>query len=315
MGQDSSPAEAPIVVGVDGSDHSMAAAEFAADEAAVRGRPLEIVHAYISPAMPRPTVAPPDLPPIAPMAQEDEPEQRERADQMLHETAEKVRSRHRDLPVVTRRHDGYPSEVLIAASHHASAVALGHRGIGGFGALLVGSVAVQVANHATCPVFVVRGERHPDAPVLVGVDGSEGSRRAAEFAADTAEQYGAPLVVLFAGPQDPGWAPERAQAGYEPPGVPTVVEQLVAELTVRRPGLTIEPQIRHAQPGHEALVAASQQARLAVVGSRGLGGFRGLLLGSVSHALVHHAECPVAVIGPHAAEDPFARRDPDAGQP
>lgn len=314
MSQEHTHAGDPVVVGIDGSEHSARAADLAAAEAARRECPLEIVHAFVPPMVPRPATAPPDLPPVAPMTAVDDPELLERVDQLLHDTAERVREAHPDLPVLTRRHDGFPSEVLVAASHHAQLLVLGHRGVGGFASLLIGSVAVQVANHATCPVIIVRGEPPaPDAPVVVGVDGSDGARRAAEFAAETAALYGVLLRVVYAGPQDPGWEPARAQAGFEPPGVPAAVEQLMNDLVQAYPHVAIEPQIRHAQPGHEALVAASRTARLVAVGSRGMGGFKGLLLGSTSHALIHHAECPVVVVGPHVGEAAGAER-PGAGQ-
>jgi nucleotide-binding universal stress UspA family protein len=294
-------AGAPVVVGVDASEHSLAAAELAADEAARRGLPLEIVHGFVLPA-PSPTAAiPPDLPPVgaAPgLGEELLREQaalREEAERLLHGTAGRLRAAHPDLPVVTRLRDGYPAEVLADASRQAALVVVGHRGTGGFAGLLTGSVAVQLVQHAACPVIVVRGEAVPDAPVVVGVDGSDGSRRAAEFAAAAAEWYGTPLIVLYAWVGDAGWTPAMAQAGQPPPAVPEVVTRAVRELADKHPQIGVHPEVRQHLPAHEALVAASKQARLVVVGSRGLGGFRGLLLGSISQALIHHAHCPVAV--------------------
>lgn len=283
---------------MDGSDDSLAAADLAADEAARRGLPLEIVHGFAPPPLAQPTAAPPGVPPIGAAPGLTEPELRERAEELLHEAAERVRSTHPELAMISRLHDGTPAQVLTDASRHASVVVVGHRGANGFAGLLLGSVGVQLANHATCPVIIVRGEAERSAPVVVGVDGSDGSRQAAEFAAETAGWYEAPLVALYAWPHDPGWSPDRAQAGYPPPGVPDSVAETMALLADKYPTVQVEPQVRHEHPAHEALVAASRSARLVVVGSRGLGGFQGLLLGSVSQALIHHAECPVAVVGP-----------------
>jgi nucleotide-binding universal stress UspA family protein len=293
--------DAPVVVGVDGSEHSLVAADLAADEAARRRSPLELVYAFVPPVLVRPAGVPPDLPPTAPAADLGEHQLREHAEQILSEAAARLRSAHSDLPMISRLHDGYPAEVLTAASRQARLVVVGHRGLGGFAGLLVGSVGIQLAHHAACPVMIVRGEPASGAPVVAGVDGSEGSRRAAEFAAEAAGYYRAALVLLYAQPHDQGWAPERAQAGYPPPDVPAPVAETIADITQRHPELSVQPQFRHDQPAHEALVAASKNARLVVAGTRGVGGFRGLLLGSVSHALIHHARCPVAVVGPAAA--------------
>jgi len=290
----------PVVVGVDGSEHSLAAADLAADEAARRGLPLELVYGYVPPA-PSASAIPPDLPPLgaAPgLGDELVREQealREQAGQVLHEAAARLHANHPDLPIITRLRDGNPAGVLADASRQATLVVVGHRGVGGFTGLLTGSVGVQLAQHAECPVIVVRGQPGADAPVVVGVDGSEGSRRAAEFAAAAAEWYETPLIVLYAWVGDAGWQPGVAQAGQPPPAVPDVVGRIVTDLTDKHPQVGVHPEIRQHMPAHEALVAASKHARLVVVGSRGLGGFRGLPMRSVSHALIHHAHCPVAI--------------------
>jgi nucleotide-binding universal stress UspA family protein len=290
----------PVVAGVDGSEHGLAAADLAGDEAARRRLPLELVHAYLPPLMSRAATVPPDLPPVAAAPELDDAAFRRHAEQLLHAAAARVRSAHDGLAIVTRLRDGPAGGVLTDASRQATLMVLGHRGAGGFTGLLAGSVGVQLASHAACPVIVVRGTATLDAPVVVGVDGSEGSRRAAEFAADAADRYEVPLLALYAWAADAGWAPALAQAGQPPPGVPEPVTETLSTLTAGYPRVRVNPEVRHHIPAHEALVAASKNARLVVVGSRGLGGFRGLLLGSVSQALIHHAHCPVAVVGPAA---------------
>lgn len=291
----------PIVVGVDGSAHSLAAADLAADEAARRDLTLEIVHAFAPLFMTRPGAMPPDFAPVGPVPGAGDEALRAHAEELLHQAATRVRQAHPDLPVVTRLRDGTAADVLTTASGHAALLVVGHRGSGGFTELLTGSVSIQLASHARCPVLIVRGQPAADAPVVVGVDGSDGARQAARFAAETATRYEVPLVALFAWPRDPAWSPEQVQAGQPPPEVPDEVNQTVSELTSAFPALTVRPQAQREQPAHEALIAASAHARLVVVGSRGLGGFKGLLLGSVSQALINHARCPVAVVGPETA--------------
>lgn len=290
----------PVVVGVDGSEPSLLAADLAAEEANRREVPLEIVYALPPPTLP--AGSPPDLVPVVAVGSPTDHVRHEQAEQLLGDAARRVRRTYPDQPVITRLRDGFPAELLTDASRHAGLLVVGHRGTGGFTDLLLGSVAVQLANHAACPVIIVRGSLRPEAPVVVGVDGSEGSRWAAEFAAETARTHQVPLLVRYAQPRGPGWPVEQAQAGMPPPGASEEVEEILTALAERYPELTIRPEVDTEHPAHEALVAASREARLLVVGARGLGGFRGLLLGSVSQALIHHAECPVAVVGPASRE-------------
>jgi nucleotide-binding universal stress UspA family protein len=286
------------VAGVDGSDDSLAAALLAADEATLRQIPLELVHAFTPPLLYRPAGVPPDLPPVAPASELPDDQLRTHAEHLLHEVATRVRTAHPGLPVITRLRDGSPAGVLADASRQATVVVIGHRGAGGFSGLLAGSVGIQLASHAACPVVVARGEVAPGAPVVVGVDGSDGSRRAARFALDAAARYQVPLVALYAWPVDTAWPPELVQAGYPPPQAEDLAGETVRDLAGECPQVTVRPVVRKQVAAHEALVTASEEARLVVVGSRGRGGFKGLLLGSVSQALIHHALCPVAVVGP-----------------
>ncbi|MFC7615699.1 universal stress protein [Actinokineospora soli] len=161
----------------------------------------------------------------------------------------------------------------------ACLVVLGSRGLGGFGGLLLGSTAVQVAAHARCPVVVVRGERSGD--VVVGVDGSAHSVEAIAFAFGEAQRLGAGVVAVTAGSQED----EAARA----------LAESVAGWAERYPDVPVR---RSVVRGHaaRALVDAAADAALLVVGSRGAGGFRGMLLGSVSQGVLHHATCPVAIV-------------------
>jgi nucleotide-binding universal stress UspA family protein len=299
MTDDSAPARLPVVAGVDGSEPSLGAADLAAEEAALRGLPLELVYAFSPPFLARPATMPPDVPPVAPTPDLPSDELRQHAQDVLHEAGARVRGTHPELPVITRLRDGLAAGVLIDASGQARLVVVGHRGRGGFTGLLAGSVGIQLASHAGCPVIIARGEPKRDAPVVVGVDGSPGARRAAAFAFDAAATYGVPLVIRFAWPPGATWPPELLTRGQAPPEAPDVPGDTVRDLAGAYPHVPVRPEVR-TEPAHQSLVEASEQARLVVVGSRGQGGFRGLLLGSVSQALIHHARCPVAVVGPEA---------------
>ena len=133
--------------------------------------------------------------------------------------------------------------------------------------------------------------------IVVGVDGSEGSWRALELAATQAHRTGSVLELVCC------WVYPATVAPYGLPPSPTdyevvtarIMQDAVAKATAWAPEVQLEPRIEKAAPAL-ALVAASEGADLLVVGSRGLGGFTSLLLGSVSQYCTHHAHCPVLVV-------------------
>ncbi|WBB81319.1 universal stress protein [Micromonospora sp. WMMD882] len=286
----------PVVVGVDGSPPSLVAAEQAAQAATLRSRPLHLVHGYLHPLGYGVPVNPYDLGVPAPS---------EDGRKMLDRTADELRDRWPGLVVEARQVAGGPGATLVEESHRAELVVVGSRGLGGFTGLLLGSVSAQVAGHAHCPVLVVRpGE--PTArtgPVLVGVDGSESAELAVEHAADEAVRRGSPLVLAHvwsaSGNRPAAEEFVEAEAAFRVAAVRLLAEAAQA-VRARHPGLTVEERAVRAVEPAEALVAASAEASLVVVGSRGRGGFVGLLLGSVSQALAQHARCPVLVARPHA---------------
>jgi len=264
-------ARAPVVVGVDGSPRALAAVRVAATEAALRGRPLRIVHAD-TPAASRPA--------RAFLAE---------AKQLAHTIAPQVAA-------TTSLIDGAPMAVLLEQCRHAALLVLGDRGLGGFIDLPIGSVAVRTAAGGTCPVLVVRGGRHDGGPVIAGVDGSPASAPALEFAAQEAALHGTELVALHAWTGDSGTGSTAT-----PPAVcctedeaSKILAEAVAGLPERYPGLRIRRHAEHGSARH-LLTDWSHSAQLIVVGDRELAG---LPPGSVGRHLIHHAACPTAVVHP-----------------
>jgi nucleotide-binding universal stress UspA family protein len=286
-----------VVVGVDGSLAARRAVRLAAQEAALRGLPLRIV-----------TATPwPDLHEGAgPAAERERLRALADADAALAEAAELAQ----EILAPRRIHSvtavGWPAAVLVEESRQAELVVVGNRGRGGFAGLLLGSVGVEVSAHARCPVLVVHqppaGARTPGpgAPVIVGVDGGRLAREVTAAAFQEAELHAAPLVAVHT------WnAPVLVGAGQLPP---TIFEQVhrpadeaerlaevLAPHRARHPGVEVVERVAEGRAA-EVLVAESADAGMLVVGSRGRGAFAGLMLGSVSQAAIHHAECPVLVV-------------------
>ena len=286
----------PVVVGVDGSPSSLTAVETAAREARAHGVALRVVHAFGRP----PARIPAGGRPWEPASAAGVP-------QLLDGTLGEAEQRaHAAAPGVEAAHEvvvGDPVEVLEIESRTASMIVVGSRGLGRFGALLVGSTAGQLAAHVSCPVLVVRGDPRPAGPVLLAVDGSPAARGAVEFAFSQASRHGRDLVALHV------WS-NRTERAYASPADPPFVtydegqlrdeeERVLAEALggmgdlypdVRAERRLVRGRVRH------TLIEAGADAGLLVVGARGRGGFADLLLGSVSQAVLHHAPCPVAVV-------------------
>ncbi|WP_433392863.1 universal stress protein [Micromonospora sp. KLBMP9576] len=285
----------PVVVGVDGSTASLVAAEHAARAAVLRSRPLHLVHGYLHPLGYGVPINPYDVGLPAPS---------EEAQKMLERTAADLVGRCPGLAVEVRQVAGGPGATMVEESRRAELVVVGSRGLGGFAGLLLGSVGTQVAAHAHCPVLVVRPVEEPipvAGPVLVGLDGSEPAALAVGCAADEAARRGDGLVLVHVQPPDGGRRGADEVTETQVAADAEAAELLaVAAATVRErhPGLAVEGRVLRAAKAEQALVEASRNAALIVVGSRGRGGFAGLLLGSVSQALVQHAHCPVLVAHP-----------------
>jgi nucleotide-binding universal stress UspA family protein len=176
---------------------------------------------------------------------------------------------------------------------------LGSRGLGGFTGLVIGSTAVEIAKRAHCPVVVVRGADH-SGPVVVGVDGTPVGEAAIAFAFAAASARGADLVAVHTWTDlvlETAFAGGAAALDFAPLAqqAEEVLGERLAGWQEKYPDVRV---IRHVsrERASQALLRHAEGAGLLVVGSRGRGGFRGLLLGSTSQHLLHHAPCPVAVV-------------------
>ncbi|MEV4111528.1 universal stress protein [Nonomuraea sp. NPDC049695] len=274
-----------IVVGVDGSMPATAAVEWAAADAQRRGLALRIVHVC---------------------QQRPHSESAEYCAGALEAAAVRAHELTRDVKVTTELLSGDVINDLVAESASADSLVLGSRGLGGLAGMVLGSVGTAVAGHAAGPVVIVRAPsplRHDR--VVVGYDGSECSEAAMAYAVEQARARGARLHAVSAW-QLPAFSPYAVAYG-------SLIEDLMREEAraarervipwrERNPDLVITDEQPCEHPV-KALIDAAGTADLVVVGSRGLGGFASAVLGSVSHGVLHHVACPVAVVRPRAKEE------------
>jgi nucleotide-binding universal stress UspA family protein len=227
----------------------------------------------------------------------------ERMQEATQARADEARKAHSGLEVGVKVALGSPAAVLVEASAHADMVVVGSRGMGGFRGLLVGSVGVQVASNSECPAVVVRKAPSTAAStVVVGVDGSELSLAALDFAFDIADRRGWRVLAVHAW-EVPSYDVLAAPSGPPPIDVEDLAaneERVFAEslagLRELHPGVVIEEHVVKG-PSVRAILDASDDPALIVLGTRGRGEFLGAMLGSVSQGILHRAKAPVAVIG------------------
>jgi nucleotide-binding universal stress UspA family protein len=278
-----------VVVGADGSEPSLRAVRWAAQEAAMRAAGLTVCCVAVAGTDEQPMLWDGQQLVLIP------------ADDVLRRAIRVATDATAEVAVAGDVLRGDPAYQLLARAREAELLVVGARGLGAFVGLLVGSVSEHVAGRADCPVVVVRGEASPDLPVLVGVDGSAANQAAVGFAFAAAARRGVELVALSAA--EPEWV--RPAVGS--PGLPVVdvdgvehaararLDDALRQWTDRYADLPVR---RVAVPGGaaRALIEASSRAGLAVVGSRGHGTLSGVFLGSVSRHLMRHADCPVAIV-------------------
>ncbi|WP_240134669.1 universal stress protein [Streptomyces sp. MUM 178J] len=282
-----------IAVGVDGSDESLAAVDWAADEAALRDAGLRLVNASLWQEHPIVAVQP------------ARDELAERARSLLGEMEERARARRPGLATTAEEIEDAPTRVLLAAGADAEMLVLGSHGFGAAGGFLFGSVGQEVVAQAERPVVLVRhgdGTRpgEPgDGRVVLGLDLKHPADEVIDFAADFAARHSAPLHIVhswrLAALHHRAVAESDAGAKAEQQ-LTTAVSDAVRPYRDRFPQMAVDEQVVSGRSGRR-LVEAAAGARLLVVG-RHRGHEPRTHIGSTTHAVIHHAPCPVAVV-PH----------------
>ncbi|MFB7865057.1 universal stress protein [Streptomyces sp. NPDC056069] len=281
---------ASIVVGLDGTEQANAAAEWAADEAALRGTRVHLVHVQ----EPSPEV-------LLPLVPREHPEAW--AEELLARTAAALRERRPGLGVTTRLLPSQPVPSLVAAAEDAELLVLGSRAMSGVAGYLVGSVGTTVAGRTECPVVLVRsfGTPDPQGTVAVGVDLREPVDDILDFAFAEAVRRRAPLEAVYA-QQLPLYA--RIGPSVTPdfrvtvaPEIQRSLDDLLASWREAFPDVSTTGRVAIGSAAQE-LVQTSERAALLVVGRRSRRSTLGSHLGSVAHAVLHHSRAPVALV-PH----------------
>lgn len=269
-----------VVVGIDGQPDCENAIRWGAADAAAHGVGLHLVHAFVWSQF---------RVPLGPSALA--PGLRAAADKLVADAVDLAHAFDPGVTITAGRVDGFPPAVLLAESHNARLVVIGSRDTGRALGLLVGSTGLELAVHARCPVVVVRpgDDALVGSRVVIGYDGSPAADAAVDFGLDYARTHGLVprIVTVLAEDEDDDHNVMAALRAHEDARAAELIE------------VTGHPA--------ELLLEWSADAQLLVVGSRGRGGFAGLLLGSVSQTMLHQAGCPVAVIPRAAVEGPGAR--------
>ncbi|MFD8226177.1 universal stress protein [Streptomyces massasporeus] len=287
----------PMAVGVDGSEASLRAVDWAADEAALRGVPLHVVHASLWERYEHA---------VFPTGREP-PSEKLLTDVLAVAAAKRARARIPGLEVTTEVVPEGPVSVLRRAARKAAALVLGSRGRGSTAELLLGSVSLAVAGRADGPVIVVRGD-HDDpsgartrgGPVVVGVPAGPADSQAVCFAFREAARRGVPVEAVRAWHRPAHETTDHPQFTGEPAPVrrKRAVEALETGLRAPAeefPDVEVHRRIVEGQ-ARTVLPDTSAGAALLVVGARHPHGRFGLHIGRVTHAVLHHAPCPVAVV-------------------
>src|SRR5690606_11466224 len=230
------------------------------------------------------------------------PDAEHEARAMLDEAVDEVLDRV-DVPVAVERRlvFGEPVPTLIDAASGADLLVVGARGLGGFARLLVGSVSGQCLEHAPCPVAVVRpvdpSQRIDPPRIVVGVDGSDESRRALDWALAEARARGAGLDVVHA--WDLPLIGNLGALAIDPMLCRDIGRETLDETMSADEASSADVDVQRILARGDAatvLIERGRRADLVVVGARGRGGFAGLLLGSVSRRVAQHASGPVVVV-------------------
>ncbi|MFB0838421.1 MULTISPECIES: universal stress protein [unclassified Arthrobacter] len=271
-----------VVVGYDGSDEAAAAVRWAARHARAVNRRLHVVHCSLWPLLTR------HLGPV-PGVSGSGLEQSAQA--VLEEGVAQAAAEVPGLQVRSTLLHGVPAQLLARVSRGEELLVVGSRGLGGFLGLLVGSVSLELAATAACPVAVIRQDLHPDGPVVAAVDAS-GSPTALEDACALATAWRAPLEVVHVQHQPPGR--RRSDTQDSDSDARTILSSALAHARAAAPAIRIDGKILTDSSVPHAILQASAEARIVVVGSQGQGILRETM-GSTAHAVLHHAQGPVLI--------------------
>jgi nucleotide-binding universal stress UspA family protein len=292
----------PVVVGVDGSRESLAAADWAAEEALRRGLPLRLVHAWIG------------LSPDSSQLPELEAP-RYWARRILRGAMDQLNERHPQVHLRAEQVSRPAVDALTEAGAEAELLVLGSRAFSGFGGYMAGSVALATVGRATRPVVLVRAdrtpgdehlptaeglssERTPYRDVVVGVDVSHPCEELLAFAFESAVVRNAALRVVhvwhvpFAAPAAAATMTAAAQQAAE-----RALDDELRPWREKFPNVQVRTLVENGRPAQQLLHAA-QDAGLLVVGRKVRPARLGMHTGPVAHAAMHHVHCPVAIV-PH----------------
>lgn len=290
------PARRRLVVGYDRSDAAGTAVRWAAVEAARRGLPLTVVHVVDLGGL--------DIDPTVAHVDDWIGPALDAGRAVAEEGAGLAREATTGISVDAAVGSGVVARVLADESRRAALVVVGSRGRGDVSGASWGSVALAVAVHASCPTAIVRGDHPavpgPDHPVVVGVDGSPSATAALDVAAGLAADTGAPLRIVSAWRRPTAYALRAVSTSYDLNELARATAEQARERARERamghhPDLAVSA-VTEEGPAAEVLTDAAGSTGVLVIGTRGHGAFSSLLLGSVSHAAVHYARCPVVIV-------------------
>jgi nucleotide-binding universal stress UspA family protein len=280
-----------VVVGVDGSPHSLRALDRAADEAARRSAVLEVLCGGM-----------PSRRSAVPETDADRERMRQATRQVARSAAERARERVPGLNVLATGTGEPVVDALVEASRTAQLTVVGTRGHGGFRGLLLGSVSLRLAAHCAGPLMVVRGEApEPDAEPAETVVGlkSEASAEPVEFGFQSAQRSGSGLWVVhcWSYPMLPGVALRRSpkEQKAETRSAEQLLEDTLRPFRQRYPDVQLGAEPHQGQPA-EHLIKLSERADAIVLGVRRRQRRLGLEPGPVVHAVLHHARCSVVLV-------------------
>lgn len=286
----------PVVVGVDGTPTSIAATAWGYGEARSRGVPLHLINTYPGPVTCASQSTWNHMPPSEGAAL------LERAEQALADAVDRLVTAGKpgsapEIEIDTYAVDGDPRVVLLERARHAATVVLGSRRHSALHCAVLGSLATSLTAAAPCPVVVHRWSADlavVQPAVVVGVQSDENCEDAIAYAFDYASRHRLPVNAVLC------WRPSSLRLTLYGEmdvmaGAQATLSEAVAGWREKYPDVTVRENVVLEHP-IDGLLYASKGQRLLVVGKRGRPPVPGLMLGSVSQGVLHHASCPVAVV-------------------